>query len=335
MQLSFLTCLALALAATATYSAPTPIDKRQSSFVGYFMQHFKTINGQDSEKIYQQISNGNNAYSFTALNGGNPVLTSTVGTKGVRDSFLVASPDRSNFWAIATDLNTQTQSWSDAVTHGSRSIVVWHTTDLVNWDTNYLVEVDNETAGMVWAPSAIYDSITDQYYVFWGSNLFAESDTNHANGPVTKTVIRYATTKDFKTFSSPQTWINGGDQARLDQEIQSLGGSSYARFTTASGGSDGSHGVIEEISNDGILGTWNRVGNYVNTQSPREGPTSFQDNQDASKYHLWLDAPPDEGYETYYTNAIQDGNYPEETVSGFPYGLRQGSVLPITQSEYE
>lgn len=333
MQLSFLTSLALALAATAAYSAPTPANKRQSSFVGYFIQHFKTINGQDSEKIYQQVSNGNNAYSYTALNGGDAVLTSTVGTKGVRDSYLVASPDRTDFWSIATDLNTQTQSWSEAVTHGSKSIVVWHSTDLVNWDTNYLVQVDDDTAGMVWAPSATYDPNTQQYYVFWGSNLFAKDDPNHSNGPVTKTVIRYATTTDFKSFSAPQTYISGGDQDRLDQEIQSLGGDSYARFTTAGG-----KGVIEEISQDGLLGTWNRVGgsdNYINTQSPREGPTSFQDNQDASKYHLWLDAPPDAGYETYSTNDIQGGNYPQESVSGFPYGLRQGSVLPITQSEYE
>ncbi|PWN35909.1 uncharacterized protein FA14DRAFT_167836 [Meira miltonrushii] len=287
----------------------------------------------ESEKIYQQVSNGNNAYSFTALNGGNPVLTSTVGTKGVRDSYLVASPDRSEFWAIGTDLNTHTQSWSDAVTHGSKSIVIWHTTDLVNWDTNYLAQVDDDTAGMVWAPSAVYDPNTKQYFVFWGSQLFAEDDPNHTNGPVTKTLIRYATTTDFKTFSSPQTYINGGDQDRLDQEFQSLGGNSYARFTTAGGA-----GVIEEISQDGLLGTWNRVGgssNYINTQSPREGPTSFQDNQDSSEYHLWLDAPPTDGYETYSTNGIQGGSYPEENVSGFPSGMRQGSVLPITQSEYE
>lgn len=227
-------------------------------------------------------------------------------------------------------MNTQTQSWSDAVTHGSKSIVVWHSNDLVNWDENYFVQVEDSTAGMTWAPSAVYDSNSQQYFVFWGANLFAESDTNHENGPVTKTVIRYATTKDFKSFSQPQTYINGGDQDRLDQEFQSLGGNSYARFTTAGGG-----GVIEEISNDGLFGTWNRIGNYIVTQTPREGPTSFQDNQDSSKYHLWLDAPPDAGYETYYTNDIQNGNYPQESISGFPYGMRQGSVLPITQSEYE
>ena len=40
---------------------------------------------------------------------------------------------------------------------GSRGIFVWESTDLVNWVKERLVIVEDATAGMVWAPEAIWD----------------------------------------------------------------------------------------------------------------------------------------------------------------------------------
>lgn len=41
---------------------------------------------------------------------------------------------------------------------GSRGIFVWESTDLVNWTDERLVTVEDETAGMVWAPDAVWDA---------------------------------------------------------------------------------------------------------------------------------------------------------------------------------
>lgn len=49
------------------------------------------------------------------------------------------------------------KTWADAVRTGSRAIYVWESSDLVNWSENTLVTVEDETAGMVWAPDAIWD----------------------------------------------------------------------------------------------------------------------------------------------------------------------------------
>lgn len=38
------------------------------------------------------------------LNDNNPVLTSTLGEKGVRDPFIIRSPEGDKFYLIATDL---------------------------------------------------------------------------------------------------------------------------------------------------------------------------------------------------------------------------------------
>lgn len=48
------------------------------------------------------VTNNGNLNSWQLLKGGNPYLTTTLGTKGIRDPSLIISPDRSKFWIIAT-----------------------------------------------------------------------------------------------------------------------------------------------------------------------------------------------------------------------------------------
>lgn len=52
----------------------------------------------------------------------------------------------------------QQTTWDAAQRTGSRGIFVWESTDLVNWTNERLVTVEDATAGMVWAPEAIWDT---------------------------------------------------------------------------------------------------------------------------------------------------------------------------------
>lgn len=52
------------------------------------------------------VSNSNNPGSWTQINGGNVVLTSNVGTGGVRDPSVIRSPDGSKYWIVATASET-------------------------------------------------------------------------------------------------------------------------------------------------------------------------------------------------------------------------------------
>jgi hypothetical protein len=213
---------------------------------------------------------------------------------------------------------------------GSRDIVVWKSTDLVSWSASTLATVETDEAGMVWAPSAVWDDATAQYYVFWSSRQYAASDAGHTGAAASLDKIRYATTRDFAAFSAPADYLAPADTPLIDQEFQSLGtAGAYARFlknkTTLQ--------VYRETTTGGLFGEWARVAGYATADAPREGPASFADNTTPGLYHLWLDDYTE--YVAYETSDIAAGGYTGDSVSGFPTGLNHGSVTPLTQSKYD
>jgi hypothetical protein len=166
------------LAACTAYAFPsTSIDSTEiayradSSLVGYLGVFFLG----DAPNIYFYLSNGNNPISLKALNKGNPILTPTLGTKGVRDPSIVngnGTEEGKKWYIIGTDLDiakvrfsalldfpfltSDQTTWDASQRKGSQSIHIWESTDLINWGTERLVKVEDD-AGMVWAPDAIWD----------------------------------------------------------------------------------------------------------------------------------------------------------------------------------
>ena len=188
--------------------------------------------------------------------------------------------------------------------------------------------VETSTAGMLWAPSAVYDDKTSQFYVFWSARHYSSSDTSHT-GTATLDRIRYATTKDFITFSAPRTYLALSDTPLIDQEFQYLGTSgSFARFLK----NETVNQVYQETTTGGLFGTWTRIPGYVRNESPREGPASFADNTTPGLYHLLLDDYTQ--YVPYQTSNIRSPSWTASSTSGFPTGLKHGSVTPLTQAEY-
>lgn len=110
--------------------------------------------------VYFYLSNGNNAISFKALNRGSPVMRPTKGTGGVRDPTIVkggGAEEGQKWYIIGTDLHIGKTSWDAAQRSGSKGIFIWDSTDLINWGNERLVVVEDSSAGMVWAPEAIWD----------------------------------------------------------------------------------------------------------------------------------------------------------------------------------
>ncbi|KAL7621600.1 hypothetical protein AAE478_008925 [Parahypoxylon ruwenzoriense] len=315
------------IALTGVITASPVEPRKASNYVGYLISTFSDV----TPKVQFHLSNGNSASSFQFLNGGNPVLASTVGTKAVRDIFLATNSARSEYYLIATDLDVTASgfSWDKATRHGSRGIVVWKSSNLVDWSGPDLQIVEPETAGMVWAPSAVWDDETSQYYVFWASRLYDSSDTEHT-GTATLDRIRYATTKDFATFSAPKDYLASSGMPLIDQEFQYLGTpGAFARFLK-----DENVGrVYQEITSDGLFGTWTRLDGYVHNDGQREGAASFADNETPGLYHLFLDDYTQ--YIPYQTSDIYSQSWTASSRTGFPSGLKHGSVTPLTQKEYD
>lgn len=282
----------------------------------------------DKPSVYLYASNGNNGVSFKALNKGQPVINPTRGTQGVRDPSLIAGggPDTQKKWyIIGTDLNIGKTTWDAAQRTGSRGIFIWESSDLVTWTSERLVEVEDKTAGMVWAPDAIWDAEKSQYLVHWASKFYPTSDPQHKGSP-SATRIRYAYTKDFKTFSAPQDYVNRSPTNVIDLNILPLGDKAYARFLK----DESAKTVYTEVSTTGLFGTWTRPqgGNAI-IASGVEGPAAYWDNQVAGKAHLLLDHYGSDGYRPYGTNDVKSGRWTASERSGFPKNLRHGSVLPV------
>jgi hypothetical protein len=177
------------------------VDAPAPTYAGYLFTYFTGEGTSAGEQVYFALSQGNDPTRWRQLNGGRPVLTSTVGTRGVRDPFIIRAPQGDKFYQIATDLRMYGNgNWDQVQRTGSKSIVVWESTDLVNWSAPRLARVSPDTAGNTWAPEVYYDEGLGQYVVFWASKLYSTSDPNHTGNTYNR--MMYATTTDFRTFSA-------------------------------------------------------------------------------------------------------------------------------------
>ncbi|KAB5583247.1 arabinosidase [Coniochaeta sp. 2T2.1] len=324
-----LTTLAILLYTTISTAAPCA----NPSLSGYLGAFFL---GADPY-VYFYLSNGNNPVSFRALNKGSPIMKPTKGTRGVRDPAIVqgGGAEAGNKWYIVgTDLNIGKTNWDASQRTGSKGIFVWETSDLVNWVDERLVTVEDGTAGMVWAPEAIWDPAKGQYMVFWASKFYAASDTKHTGSP-SNTRIRYAYTSDFKTFSTPQTYINYAPTDIIDLTILPLdnNGTTFVRFMK----DETKKTVFAEVSTTGLFGTWTRPGGSgAVIQSGVEGPAAYLDNAVPGKVHLLLDFYGGDGYRPYESGSTPASNagWTASSRTGFPANLRHGSVLPINETVY-
>lgn len=304
----------------------------------YVFAYF-TGNSIEGEKIYLAASNGNDALSWAELNGGQPILTSTMGTKGLRDPFIMRSYDGTTFYVLATDLSIGSgTSWGDSVRFGSRYLEIWESKDLVTWSEQRHVLVSPPNAGNTWAPEAYYDDTIGQYVVFWASSLYEEADMDRTGATYHR--MLYSTTTDFVTFSDTQIWQDAG-MSRIDSTVIKSDNTFY-RFTKDEGASGtGCSDIIQERSSNlrNTLGSWTMVtsciGNKAGT-SAVEGPTVFKSNPGdvhGEKYYLFVDEYGGRGYIPLETADIANPNWVVSSSYALPSSPRHGSVLPITAAE--
>ncbi|GIJ68403.1 glycoside hydrolase family 43 protein [Virgisporangium ochraceum] len=299
-------------------------------FTGYLLAHFIGESAR-GEQIY--FAHSRDGLNWTDLNGGSPVLLSTVGTQGVRDPALVRSPAGDRYWIVATDLRIASgTSWSDAANRGSTSLVVWESSDLVNWSQPRLINVAAgiSGAGNAWAPEAIWNPATNDYVVYWATNSLRNGVTKHR--------IWYVRTSDFRTFTAPQLYIDrGSGQGIIDTQIIEAPNSAYRYYRASADG----HITIE--ASNSVLGSWTTLGNLSHLGISNgtgggnvvEGPMWAQFNG-RSEWSLWLDQyATGRGYmPVTSTNLGSVQNFRTRT----DYGMggtrkRHGSILNLTAAE--
>ncbi|MGW7163981.1 family 43 glycosylhydrolase [Streptomyces sp. NPDC054884] len=320
---------------TRTFTAKVPELPVKEALKGYMFSYFTGEGTADGEQLYAALSKGNDPLKWRELNDGKPVLTSTLGEKGLRDPFIIRSPEGDKFYQIATDLRIYGNGdWDRSQRSGSKSIMVWESTDLVHWTNQRLVKVSPDSAGNTWAPEAYYDSQLGQYVVFWASKLY--DNASHSGDTYNR--MMYATTRDFYTFSEPKVWIDRGYSVIDSTVIQHDG--TYFRLSkderNNSSSTPNSKFVFEEKSDSLLNLSWTAVAEGIGkgAMNAAEGPLVFKSNTE-EKWYAFLDEFGGRGYIPFETKDLAGGNWTPSTGYDLPSKPRHGTVLPVTQAEYD
>lgn len=299
---------------------PAPV--KESDYKGYLFTHFSGVNRQDAEQIYFAASE--DGLFWTELNKNNPVLVSNVGDKGVRDPYIIRSPEGDKFYMVATDLRIANGAgWTAAQRSGSKCVVVWESYDLVNWSRERLVKVARDDAGCTWAPEIVYDDITGEYVLFWASRV---AQDNYA-----KQRIYMAKTRDFYTFTEPVLWIEKSHDV-IDTTVIKHNGM-YYRFSK----NESNKTIFIEKASQILSNNYQQVfSQSVGSISGVEGPAVFKFNGE-NKWCLLLDDYGGSGYFPMVTNDLSSGEFTKLSSSQYslPSAPRHGTVIQITQSEYD
>ena len=290
---------------------------------GYLFVTYRGEKQPQEEQIHFALSK--DGREWTALKGGAPVLVSEVGEGGVRDPFLLRSHDGAKFYLLATDLAIhRNRDWKRAIRAGSRSIVVWESSDLVNWSAPRLVPLAHELAGCVWAPEAIYDPEKKAYLVYWASALSTDGFSKHS--------IWASYTRDFVTFDPPVPFVdkvgNFGDPTIIST------GQTYYRFARDLE----TKSVLMETAPK-LTGPWLEISGFslgadAGLDAPICYPLSFSPDGSPAAWALLL-SEPRRGYRAHVAANLAEGLFfPIEGIR-FPFRFQQGSVLPLRAEEYE
>ncbi|MBY0011816.1 glycoside hydrolase family 43 protein [Paenibacillus typhae] len=300
----------------------------------YLFVHFREKETPDGEQVYFGLSR--DGFNWEQVNGGEPVLWSQKGDKGVRDHTIVRAQS-GKFYILSTDLslannfNTKYQGqWQNIARSGSKHLVLWESGDLVNWSEERLVGLGDEDFGCLWAPEVFHDAGRDEYVIHFSAA--------HASNHFGDKAIFYTRTRDFISFDKPLLLCRKDGSGIIDSALYEEGGR-YYRFLKSEADPAGillQHG-------DTLTGAYTENMSFAAemaklTPGAYEGPTAFK--LPDGKWCLMLDfygvRGEGQGYVPFVADTLRDGRFvrSDEQFS-FPYRFKHGTVLAITADEYE
>ncbi len=177
----------------------------EKSRYGKYLFCYFVGNEPEQERIHFAVSR--DGYNFSALNGNREVIVQTLGTKCVRDPFILRAND-GYFYIIATDMKC-TDGWTS-----NHALISWKSADLVNWTDETVIDIRAfggrfATTTRAWAPQAVFDKSENKYMVYW-AHTDAENDS---------AAMYYAYTTDFKALSKPHLLYERRGIQTIDADI--------------------------------------------------------------------------------------------------------------------
>ncbi|NQX13775.1 hypothetical protein HQQ80_19280 [Microbacteriaceae bacterium VKM Ac-2855] len=356
-----LTATANVRGVTASRTVPVTIEPVAAANTpyGYMMVHFIEDSAGYAEKIYLDVSRGDDPEKWDRLNGGNPILASDLGTTGVRDPYLTYNPETGTYYIIATDLRVfggdagsgSCTTWCYWTTQGSTKINVWSSTDLVSWSDLRQFDVALDAAGqkaieagMMWAPEATWVDDFDgqgngRFVLYWSSTVYGTAA--HTPGTGSSRVL-WGSTTDFTqaSYSFGGTFIyTGGDV--IDTTLIQDEGTTYRISKDNSTGK----GIYMESTTAAQwwlpTATWTQRQTQIGAvwaggnAGGVEGPAVFKDH-DEDTWYLYVDVIPSTGYKPMSTHDLAAG-WTQLTDPGFSLApsTKHGGIVSLTKAQYD
>ena len=327
------------------------------------MVHFVEDSAGYAEKIYLDISRGDNPEQWDPLNGREPILASNLGTTGTRDPYITYNPETETYYIIATDLrvfNANDPDWNNGnwgawASQGSTKMNVWESKDLITWSNvrqlDVSLDTDGNTAaylGMMWAPEATW---VDDYYgegqgafvVYWSSNVYSDAAHTQSDGG---SDIMWGATTDFTqdTWEFGGVMLDGGEYGCIDTNILQDGGRTYHITKSQAPGEE----IIMEYTDEPqwwLVGSdrdsnydWTRVQTSIGADwyGAVEGPASFKDHSVDNRWYLFVDDLPTPGYQPMVSTDLDSGWDHLDTSNYFLTSYtKHGGVISLTKAQYD
>ncbi|TDX81313.1 concanavalin A-like lectin/glucanase superfamily protein [Rathayibacter sp. PhB151] len=325
---------------------------------GYLMVHFVEDAQGYAEKIYLDVSRGDDPEKWDPLNGGKPILASDLGTTGVRDPYLTYNPETKKYFIIATDLRVfggdqgsgSCTTWCYWTTQGSTKMNVWESSDLVSWSDLRQFDVALDAAGtkrleagMMWAPEATWvpdynGAGKGAFVVYWSSTVYPNAA--HTPGTGASRVLWGATT-DFTqaTYSYGGTFIDTGADV-IDTTMIQDGGTTY-RISKDNGTGRGIYMESTTAKQWWLPSTaWTQLQDRIGAvwaggnAGGVEGPAVFKDH-DTDRWYLYVDVIPSTGYRPMVTTDL-DAGWTQLNDPGFSLApsTKHGGIVSLTAGQY-
>ncbi len=304
-----------------------------SDYKKYLFVHFRETTSPDGEQVHFALSS--DGFHWEALHGGRPVLWAYYGDRGVRDMTIFRDHKTGIYHIFATDLSLSygmrgkyAHSWDNVRGHGSKNLAHWQSEDLIHWGEEELVRVADEGFGCVWAPDIIYDRETDEYLLHWSSLVRGRVHMG----------IYCSRTRDFRHFSDPELLFEMEEGSIIDSAMYEEDGK-YFLFIK---GEENPRRIML-FESDHVHGPFHRNRRFDESmtqieEGKYEAPTAVRIED--GRWCLFLDyygvAGAGQGYVPFLAGSLKSGAFlRSDSEFSFPYGFKHGTIISITEEEYE
>lgn len=214
----------------------------------------------DTHSLHMAISF--DGYSFTALNGGNPVINgdTIADQKGIRDPHIYRGPDGA-FYLAMTDLHIYAQKdgyrsteWErDGGRYGwgnNRGLVLMKSWDLIKWKRTNIrfnkLSAAYSEIGCAWAPETTFDTEQGKLMIYF---------TMRFRNELNRLYYVYVNDESDKLESMPQLLFEYPDKksAAIDGDITRIGDKYHLFYVSHDGTAGIRQAVSDKINSDYIF----------------------------------------------------------------------------------